>query len=381
MWRVLTYLVSIAFVLIMTGVVSAELVGYWKFDEGGGTVAADSSGYGNNGTLKGNPKWVVGKLGNALDFNGNGDYVEIPHNPSLSLTDAITISAWTYMRTTASGEMAIVSKGGWAANDLPYELTETRGDVIFWQFYDNQGRDTCSPNSPSAGEWHHIAGTYDGTIFKCYIDGVLGEEWAYAGKMPQNTASVTIGKRSKEAGTYYDGMIDDVAIFNNALSAEEIQTIMLGVGGFGPASAPSPADGSINPATWVTLSWRAGDFAVSHNVYLGENFEDVNAGTGGTFRATLPLPTTSYFVGLGLPGDPYPDGLVPGTTYYWRIDEVNEADPNSPWKGPVWSFLVPPRTAYNPNPADGADRGEAPDLPFVRVRRVGFIDPPVVKLR
>jgi hypothetical protein len=149
-------------------------------------------------------------------------------------------------------------------------------------------------------------------------------------------------------------MIDEVAIFDRALSAAEIPQIMMGIGGFGPASAPNPPDGSIHTETWATLSWRAGDFAVSHNVYLGDRFEDVNAGTGDTFRVNLPQTSTSFFVGLGLPGDPYPAGLIPGTTYYWRIDEVNDADPNSPWKGPVWSFFIPPRTAYNANPADGA---------------------------
>ncbi|MEJ2705758.1 MAG: hypothetical protein P8Z79_25250 [Sedimentisphaerales bacterium] len=56
----------------------------------------------------------------------------------------------------------------------------------------------------------------------------------------------------------------------------------------------------------------------------------------------------------GFPGFVYPEGLVPGTTYYWRIVEVNEADPNSPWSGPVWSFSIPPKTAYNPSPPDGA---------------------------
>ncbi len=353
MSRVLTCVVSAVLVLITASTAnsaSAGLVGYWKFDEGAGTVAADSSGQGNNGTLKGNPKWVTGQLGSALDFNGNGDFVEIPHSASLSLTDAITIAAWTNMRATSSGEMAIVSKGGWAANDLPYELTENRGDIIFWQFYNDQGRDGCQPNSPAANEWHHITGTYDGQIFKCYIDGVFAEEWAYVGKMPQNTASVTIGKRSKEAGTYFDGMIDDVAIFDRALSAEEIPPLMMGIGGYGPASAPTPPDGAIQIETWVSLSWRPGDFAVSHDVYLGENFDDVNAGTGGTFRGNQPTP---MFM-AGFFGYPYPDGLVPGTTYYWRVDEVNSADPNSPWRGPVWSFTVPPQKAYNPEPPDRA---------------------------
>jgi hypothetical protein len=86
-------------------------------------------------------------------------------------------------------------------------------------------------------------------------------------------------------------------------------------------------------------------------VYLSDNFADVNAGTPDTFRGNQA--TTSLLVGFV--GNPYPDGLVPGTTYYWRVDEVNTADPNSPWKGPVWRFSIPPRTAYNPNPADGAE--------------------------
>ncbi len=74
-------------------------------------------------------------------------------------------------------------------------------------------------------------------------------------------------------------------------------------------------------------------------------------GTGDSFRGNQA--DTNYIVGF--PGFPFPDGLVPGTTYYWRIDEVNDTDPNSPWKGDVWSFLIPPKTAYNPDPPDGAE--------------------------
>jgi hypothetical protein len=118
----------------------------------------------------------------------------------------------------------------------------------------------------------------------------------------------------------------------------------------GRAVNPSPDEGDIVEDTWVNLTWFPGDFAVSHDVYLGENFDDVNNGLGDTFRGNRP--STSFIVGF--PGFPYPDGLVPGTTYYWRIDEVNDADPNSPWKGPVWSFRVPSRIAYDPSPPDGA---------------------------
>jgi hypothetical protein len=113
---------------------------------------------------------------------------------------------------------------------------------------------------------------------------------------------------------------------------------------------PSPPDGAVKEDTWVGLGWKPGDYAVSHDVYFGDNFEDVNQGTDETFQNNQLL--TSFIIGF--PGFAYPDGLVPGTTYYWRIDEVNDMHSGSPWKGKIWSFWIPPYTAYNPNPHDGA---------------------------
>jgi len=75
---------------------------------------------------------------------------------------------------------------------------------------------------------------------------------------------------------------------------------------------------------------------------LSDSFDDVADGTGDAFRGNQV--TTSFIIGF--PGFPFPDGLVPGTTYYWRIDEVDEADPDSPWRGNVCCFSVPPKTAY-----------------------------------
>ncbi|MHC4438046.1 MAG: sugar-binding protein [Planctomycetota bacterium] len=112
------------------------------------------------------------------------------------------------------------------------------------------------------------------------------------------------------------------------------------------AANPTPADDSIHTESWATLSWLAAPSAVSHNVYLGENFADVEAGTGDTFRGNQDL--TFYIIGFF--GYPYPEGLVAGTRYYWRIDEIS-AD-GTKETGDVWSFLVPPKTAYEPNPAD-----------------------------
>ncbi|MHC4120441.1 MAG: LamG-like jellyroll fold domain-containing protein, partial [Planctomycetota bacterium] len=122
------------------------------------------------------------------------------------------------------------------------------------------------------------------------------------------------------------------------------------MGAIATSSAPSPADGALYESTWANLSWRAGSSALSHDVYFGTSFDEVNDGAEGTFVGNLAM--TSQLVGFA--GYPAPDGLTPGTTYYWRVDERNDADPNSPWRGDVWSFLVPPMSAYEPAPADGA---------------------------
>jgi hypothetical protein len=127
----------------------------------------------------------------------------------------------------------------------------------------------------------------------------------------------------------------------------------IGGGGDPLARRLAPKDGAVLEQTWVEISWSPGHYAVSHNLYIGDNFDDVNNGAASTFRGNQVL--TSLYVGLGLPGDPFPGGLVPGTTYYWRVDEVNDANAASPWKGNIGNFSIKPRTASNPNPADAAE--------------------------
>jgi hypothetical protein len=120
---------------------------------------------------------------------------------------------------------------------------------------------------------------------------------------------------------------------------------------WGFALYPNPSDKTLHPSTWINLSWIPGDFAVSHDVYLGESFDDVYDGLDDTFRGNQ----VTQFFSAGFTGASYPESLVRGQTYYWRVDEVNNANPNSPWKGSVWSFMIQPNTAYNPSPADGAE--------------------------
>ena len=116
------------------------------------------------------------------------------------------------------------------------------------------------------------------------------------------------------------------------------------------AREPNPADASIHSDTWASITWSAGFTAASHDVYFSDNLADVQASAADAFLGNQVL--TDFVVGF--PGFPYSDGLVPGTTYYWRIDEI-EADGTTLHEGNIWSFMVPPKTAYLPDPADGAE--------------------------
>jgi hypothetical protein len=123
----------------------------------------------------------------------------------------------------------------------------------------------------------------------------------------------------------------------------------------GYTSGPTPKNGALVALTYVTLGWRAGEFAASHDVYIGEDFDDVNEATRDSdlFRANLEANMTFYAAGFA--GYPYPDGLVPGTTYYWRVDAVNAPPDEAVYQGKVWSFSIPTKTAYEPVPANGAE--------------------------
>ncbi|MHC4353857.1 MAG: LamG domain-containing protein [Planctomycetota bacterium] len=116
------------------------------------------------------------------------------------------------------------------------------------------------------------------------------------------------------------------------------------------ASGPDPADGAIRAETWASLGWTPGETAVTHDVYMSDNFDDVNDRDPAAFLGNQAIPFTT----VGFVGMPFPDGLVPGTTYYWAVDSV-EADGTTKHMGKVWSFSIPSKAAHDPSPRDGAN--------------------------
>ncbi len=351
MCKKLIYLIF-ALVLSMAGNASADLVLHWSLDEGSGTTAHDFSGNGNDGTLNGDPQWATGKTGGALEFDGTGDYVEVER----VVQDDFTLMAWIKADTPGislgaqgyQGSGLIWSDVGGVANDFILAVLGTK--LSF--FCGNPDLSVNSDRDVVTGEWVHVAATrnaQEGRI-SIYINSEHENTIDHANNGPLDALeTIAVGGNVLDS-RYYTGLIDEVRIYDHVLSGVEVLNAMQGQ--IWPyAWGPEPADGALHPDTWVNISWRPGGFAVSHDVYLGDNFDNVNDGTEETFRGNQ----LETFIVAGFPGFPYPDGLVPGTTYYWRIDEVNDAEPNSPWKGEVWSFSIPPKTAYFPDPADGAE--------------------------
>jgi hypothetical protein len=363
---------SLILVLVLAGNVFAaddpSLVIYYDFEGfGDNPFVLDKSGKGHDATVVGNVRGVIGagaRGSEACQVTDRGSYLDLDgaNYPSEDIpTTAMTLAYWVKPEDTGDTQTVFSAlaaphswcHGGYIRNNQYHAHI---GDI------NNNYIINAYEGTVEYDAWHHMALTwelvpdeYGGGAM--YIDGELVAEYGndFVEAPPGVEAADNWGGGARmgydvDDSWQFNGQIDEFCLFTRALSADEVLKLMQGISS--PiAFGPTPADGSLYPDTWATLSWYPGDGAVSHDVYVSDNFDDVNEGTGDAFRGNQ-IPT--YFV-VGFPGFPYPEGLVPGTTYYWRIDEVNEADPNSPWRGDVWSFSIPPRKAYGPNPADGAE--------------------------
>ncbi|OHB78635.1 MAG: hypothetical protein A2Z25_16710 [Planctomycetes bacterium RBG_16_55_9] len=333
------------------------LIGYWKLDEASGLAAADSAGGDNNGTLIGaNLAWAAGKSAGALSIPGDmtDHRVEIP-TTGMSAT-AGTVAMWGFLadpQPATSGRYFFghTTQPQWN-NRIQIYMQEgtTPSTLLDIGLGGAHAAKTDIVNVPLE-QWIHVALTWDSGNYAAYVNGDQVATGTYAGLTAIGPIANIGNDGSNAPYEAFGGLLDEVQLYSRALSAVEILSAMAGEP-FPFSSGPSPQDGSVHFDTWVTLSWRPGQFAVSHDIYLGDDFDAVNdANRASEFY--WGNQTTLFYV-AGFPGYAYPQGLEPGTTYYWRIDEVNDAHPESPWKGDIWSFSIPPKTAYNPSPADGA---------------------------
>ncbi len=339
----------LVFVIVLTSAAEADLVGLWRFNEGSGTMVYDLSGNGNDGTLEGDPEWVDTRKGGGIKLDGVDDHIRVP---DFSLTtDTITFIAMIEGWKTSDWAAIAVSRG----DGDPGGLWFGDNDTLHYVWNDDSSATWGWADGPviPQDEWVMVALTIETTQATTYVVTSSGEVRSAVNAIAhtsQEMGALTFGWDFGFGDRYFRGVIDEVRIYDHALNEGEIIAVLRSepiVNAFNP----QPINGAMHEDTWVNLSWRAGDTAVFHDVYLDDNFDDVNDGTEGAFRSNQ----AATFLVAGFPGFAYPEGLVPGTTYYWRVDEVNDTDPNSPWKGDVWSFMIPPKTAYAPDPADAAE--------------------------
>ncbi|MGE5293398.1 MAG: LamG-like jellyroll fold domain-containing protein [Solirubrobacterales bacterium] len=332
-------LVSCLIALVLAGSASAELVGYWQLDEGTGTTAKDSSGNGNIGTFVGALQWVDGYDGGALKFNGVDTYVEIPDSDSLAATSQVTVAAWTNWTDSGDAWLCILANGQQNGPWENYGLFVNRGSRF--AYFTLSLNDTHTPNQApnntvTPGEWQHISGTWDGSTVRIYVNGELKFEAAKTGTLTSPRLPLRLGHRNGSPH-FFSGMMDEVAVFNNALSQAEIQEAMLGLSPAELADSPRPEDAATDVHRDTTLGWAPGQFAATHDVYLGTTFADVNDASRNDPRGVLVSQdqTETEFA---------PAGLDYGQIYYWRIDEINAAPDYTIFKGQTWSFTVEPYT-------------------------------------
>jgi glucose/arabinose dehydrogenase/PKD repeat protein len=208
------------------------LVAGYRLDQTTGTTAPDISANNTTGTLVNAPAWTTGKYGNALSFSGN-NYVDLGNPTSLRLTGSMTLSAWINISANPFDDGAIVGKlsgAGWQLKTSPD--TGVRTAAVQVSSNGSNSIQRYSNTVLATNTWYHVAGVYDATArtLDIYINGVL-DNGVLSGTVPaaqtDANVNVNIAQRTGIPGTFnFQGRIDEVHVFNRALSASEIQIDM-----------------------------------------------------------------------------------------------------------------------------------------------------------
>ena len=303
------------------GPITDGLVGWWKLDEASGLTAADSSGSNNDGTLNNmaGTEWTTGQNDGALEFYGSNDYVAVSNSASLQLTSALTIAGWIKADSWDSGTDVdiIARKGEGSPNN--YQLSVADGRATLY-LDDSDGNGFRGDTALNTGQWYHIAGTWDGTTVRIYLNGVLDNDPpdSRTGTIGTDTRPVYIGGRS---GTdLLDGILDDIRIYNRALGSDEIAQLAgttgsVTYGGFTEAKSSSGVT-SITVST--PGSTAEGDLLIAAVATDGST-ESSLAPPGGEGWTEIDIGDGSNNVTLGV---------------WWKLAEASESSTHQfTWSG------------------------------------------------
>jgi regulation of enolase protein 1 (concanavalin A-like superfamily) len=313
-----------------------NLAGWWKFDEGEGKLAVDSSGHGRHGTILGGTQWIEGYDGGALRLNGSDGYVALPIDDVVGSCSSMTVTTWTNWRGTGGAWQRVFDFGtGTTFNMMVTPANGANGNlrfVITVESYNNEQQ--LNAVNPQPTGWHHVAVSINGRTrgMEMFVDG-QSVATGMTNVLPKDLGQTTqnwIGRSQYPADAFYSGSVDDFRVYDFAMNAEQIRQTMRG----DPllAWSPHPANGAIvDVLSAAPLTWSAGQQAVQHDVYLGSDAAAVAAAdtsdASGIYRGRQSA--TSF--------TPTP-GVAGGAAYAWRVDEV-QAD-GTINRGRVWSFTV-----------------------------------------
>ena len=299
------------------------LMAWWSFDEGTGTIVADRSPNGYDGTFEGGVSWAPGRFGNAIELDGSSGYISVPD--FVLTTDTITFVAWVNGSKAANWAAVLT------AHPARLEMCFGDNDTLHYAWNDDSSTTWSWTGGPSIPEdtWAMLALTIDSSEAVAYVytdAGGLAQGTNAIAHIEQTLGALQIGWSFDTR--YVQGLIDEAAVYSRALTADEMLVLTRGPKDPALAKDPVPENEATDVSRDTDLVWNAGEGALAHDVYLGTSFDDVNDGAG-----TLVSPgqaTTSYD----------PGRLEFGQTYYWRVDE--QGGPEGTIKGEVWNFTIEP---------------------------------------
>jgi chitodextrinase len=296
---------------------TSGLVAAYGFEAGSGTIVADSSGNGNDGTVA-HASWTSGAYGSGLRLDGSGVGAVVPDSPSLHLRHGMTLEAWVKPTAVSAGARDVAFKG-----DDDYYLqatTNQNGVPATGGDFTGSGSSQALGTSPlPVGAWSYVAATYDGSALRLFVNGDEVASVPEDGTLKSSANALMLGGHDT-LGQYFEGILDEVRVYDMARGADGIRTdmrtpVVPGTpGDVVPPSAPGPLAASASGSDAIGLSWGAASDNVGVSGY--EVFRCQGDGCSDFARvAQVDGAARGYDDG----------GLSAGTTYSYRVRAVDAA--------------------------------------------------------
>ena len=307
--------------MLICEISNASLVGHWTFDDVSGAAIAINAVGGTDGIITGGvTTGVDGVFGTAFEFNGSG-YVDMGNAAFISniTGSSLSISYWIKAADNGTGRNVAVFLGNDTVSDRYIDTGIENSDLIYGR---DRGPGTYSEiksgKAYNDSQWHHIVFVIDAANgHGLYIDGALVTSDSSALDLTSGINNFEIGRLGRSSPTdYFRGVIDDVRIYDEVLSQEQIQEMFYSE----KASSPDPANGAIEISVNHILSWKSGDGNFDHNVYLGTDPDDM------VMISTVEQGTEFMEI----------EQMIHGIDYFWRIDEIENGKIVS--TGDIWTF-------------------------------------------